>query len=63
MSRRASDKMQNRLGVALVVLAALSSVLASVIGYRALVSMGKFDAFMDSINRAASSKSLLPEGY
>lgn len=63
MNRRASDKMQNRLWIALVVLTALSSAFSSYIGYRALVSMGKFDAFLDSAIRAQSEKSLLPEGY
>lgn len=63
MSRRASDKMQNRLGISLVILATLSSVLAAVIGFKAISALDKFDAFIDAATRAAERKSLLPEGY
>ena len=64
MSRRSSDKTRDRITVALVVLAALSSVLSSVIGYKALVAIEKFDKLVSIIIAAAESKnSLLPEGY
>lgn len=63
MNRRSSDKTNNRLTIALVVLAALSSALASVIGYKAIVAIEKFDKFISLANSAAESKSHIPEGY
>lgn len=64
MNRRSSDKTNNRLTIALVVLAALSSALASVIGYKAIVAIEKFDKFISLVNSAAESKnSHIPEGY
>lgn len=62
MSRRASDKTQARLLVLLGVLAFLSSVLASVVSFKAIRAVDGLNELLDSARRPRE-KSLLPEGY
>ena len=60
--RRKEDKAQARLAVALVVLAFLSSVLASVVSFKAIRAVDGLNALLDDARRPRE-KSLLPEGY
>lgn len=63
MSRRASDKAQTRTLYALLGLAVASSVLASVVSFKALRAMDGFQELMDAAAETRRAKSLLPEGY
>ena len=63
MSRRASDKTQARLLVLLGFLAFLSSVLASVVSFKAIRAVDGLNALLEDAASVRRSKSLLPEGY
>lgn len=60
--RRKSDKIQARLTIVLIALALSSSILSSIIGYKAIRAIDSFGALMDSM-RGMKSRSMLPEGY
>ena len=63
MSRRASDKTQARLLVLLGVLAFSSSVLASVVSFKAIRAVDGLNALLEDAAEVRKSKSLIPEGY
>lgn len=61
--RRKSDKTQARLLVLLGVLAFLSSVLASVVSFKAIRAVDGLNQLLEDASEARKSKSLVPEGY
>lgn len=63
MSRRASDKTQARLLALLGVLAFLSSVLASVVSFKAIRAVDGLNQLLEDAAEVRRSKNLLPEGY
>lgn len=61
--RRKEDKTKARLMIGLAILTALSSILASVIGYKAIRALDAFNAFMDEAREFSAARKHLPEGY
>lgn len=61
--RRKEDKTKARLMIGLAILTALSSILASVIGYKAICALDAFNTFMDEAREFSAARKHLPEGY
>ena len=62
--RRKTDKFQFRMPFLLLALNALLSILAAVIGYKAISALDDFKGFLAAAQRIADrSRSLVPDGF
>lgn len=61
--RRKTDKQKDRLSPLLLGLAVASSLLAIVIGYKAIVALDGFNSFIEAASEIRSSRPKLPEAY
>lgn len=62
MSRRKSDKTKDRVLILLSILTVLPTIMASLIGYRAIRALDGFDGFIEAAANKIDSKHI-PEAY